>query len=34
MNVWNFARSPASVLLMIAFGRDRGIAPAALLKGS
>ncbi|KVL48937.1 AraC family transcriptional regulator [Burkholderia territorii] len=34
MNVWNFARSPASVLLMIAFGRERGIAPAALLKGS
>ncbi|AOI78263.1 AraC family transcriptional regulator [Burkholderia sp. NRF60-BP8] len=34
MNVWNFVRSPASVLLMIAFGRDRGIAPAALLKGS
>ncbi|CAB3762454.1 AraC family transcriptional regulator [Burkholderia sp. MSh2] len=34
MNVWNFARSPASVLLMIDFGRDRGIAPSALLKGA
>ncbi|KVV28053.1 AraC family transcriptional regulator [Burkholderia cepacia] len=34
MNVWNFARSPASVLLMIDFGRDRKIAPSALLKGS
>ncbi|MCA8064764.1 AraC family transcriptional regulator [Burkholderia sp. AU38729] len=34
MNVWNFARSPASVLLMIDFGRDRKIAPQALLKGS
>ncbi|WP_322021561.1 MULTISPECIES: AraC family transcriptional regulator [unclassified Burkholderia] len=34
MNVWNFARSPASVLLMIAFGRARAIAPATLLKGS
>ncbi|ABB07971.1 AraC family transcriptional regulator [Burkholderia lata] len=34
MNVWNFARSPASVLLMIDFGRDRKIAPPALLKGS
>ncbi|MDR0241209.1 MAG: AraC family transcriptional regulator [Burkholderia sp.] len=34
MNVWNFARSPASVLLMIEFGRDRKIAPPALLKGS
>ncbi|MGS0893341.1 AraC family transcriptional regulator [Burkholderia stagnalis] len=34
MNVWNVARSPASVLLMIAFGRDRKIAPAALLKGA
>ncbi|MBY8606703.1 AraC family transcriptional regulator [Burkholderia arboris] len=34
MNVWNFARSPASVLLMIEFGRDRKIAPSALLKGS
>lgn len=34
MNVWNFARSPASALLMIAFGRERAIAPAALLKGS
>ncbi|WP_176046950.1 AraC family transcriptional regulator [Burkholderia sp. BCC1644] len=34
MNVWNFARSPASVLLMIEFGRDRKIASSALLKGS
>ncbi|MBN3833949.1 AraC family transcriptional regulator [Burkholderia sp. Ac-20344] len=34
MNVWNFARSPASVLLMIDFGRGRKIAPQALLKGS
>ncbi|VWB87405.1 AraC family transcriptional regulator [Burkholderia lata] len=34
MNVWNFARSPASVLLMIDFGRDRKIAPSALLNGS
>ncbi|VWC64385.1 MULTISPECIES: AraC family transcriptional regulator [Burkholderia] len=34
MNVWNFARSPASVLLMIEFGRDRKIAPPALLKGA
>ncbi len=34
MSTWNFARSPASVLLMVEFGRDRGIAPASLLKGS
>lgn len=34
MSHWNFARSPASVLLMIEYGRGRGIAPAALLKGS
>ncbi|MBN3789473.1 AraC family transcriptional regulator [Burkholderia sp. Ac-20353] len=34
MNVWNFARSPASVLLMIAYGRGRKISPSALLKGS
>lgn len=34
MNVWNFARSPASVLLMIEFGRGRKVAPSALLKGS
>ncbi|WP_261541084.1 hypothetical protein [Burkholderia multivorans] len=34
MTVWNFARSPASVLLMIEFGRSRAIAPPALLKGS
>ncbi|OMG74348.1 AraC family transcriptional regulator [Burkholderia ubonensis] len=34
MNVWNFARSPASVLLMIEYGRGRQIAPPALLKGS
>jgi len=34
MNVWNVARSPASVLLMLEYGRSRKIAPAALLKGS
>lgn len=34
MNVWNFSRSPASVLLMIEYGRSRKIAPTALLKGS
>lgn len=34
MSHWNFARSPASVQLMIEYGRDRRIAPAALLKGS
>jgi AraC-like DNA-binding protein len=34
MSFWNFARSPASVLLMIEYGRRRDIAPAALLKGS
>lgn len=34
MSHWNFARSPASVLLMIEYGRSRKIAPAALLKGS
>jgi AraC-like DNA-binding protein len=34
MNVWNFARSPASVLLMIEFGRGRKISPPSLLKGS
>lgn len=34
MNVWNVARSPASVLLMLEYGRGRGIAPQALLKGS
>ncbi|AOJ66866.1 AraC family transcriptional regulator [Burkholderia ubonensis] len=34
MNVWNFARSPASVLLMIEYARGRQIAPPALLKGS
>lgn len=35
MSHWNFARSPASVLLMVEYGRDRRIASAAtLLKGS
>jgi AraC-like DNA-binding protein len=34
MNVWNFARSPASVLLMIEYGRSRKISPPSLLKGS
>ncbi len=34
MSHWNFARSPASVLLMIDYGRGRKIAPTALLKGS
>lgn len=34
MSHWNFARSPASVLLMIEYGRSRKIVPAALLKGS
>ncbi|MFP3891083.1 MAG: AraC family transcriptional regulator [Ralstonia sp.] len=34
MNVWNFARSPASVLLMIEYGRSRKLAPSALLKGT
>lgn len=34
MNVWNFARSPASVLLMIEYGRGRNVAPSALLRGS
>lgn len=34
MSHWNFARSPASVLLMIEYGRERNISPAALLKGT
>ncbi len=34
MNVWCFARSPASVLLMIEYGRSRKVAPSALLRGS
>lgn len=34
MQVWNVARSPASVLLMTEYARSRGIAPQALLKGS
>lgn len=34
MSHWNVARSPASVLLMLEYGRSRKIAPAALLKGS
>jgi hypothetical protein len=34
MNVWSFARSPASVLLMIEVGRGRKISPPPLLKGS
>ena len=34
VNVWNFARSPASVLLMIEYGRSRKLAPSALLKGT
>lgn len=34
MSHWNVARSPASVLLMVEYGRSRKIAPAALLKGS
>lgn len=34
MSVWNYARSPASVLLMIEYARGRGIAPPALLRGS
>jgi AraC-like DNA-binding protein len=34
MSFWNVARSPASVLLMIEYGRGRGISPSALLKGS
>jgi len=34
MSYWNFTRSPASVSLMLDFGRERRIAPAALLRGS
>lgn len=34
MGHWNVARSPASVLLMLEYGRGRRIAPATLLKGS
>jgi AraC-like DNA-binding protein len=34
MSPWNFARSPASVLLMIAYGRSRKVAPSTLLKDS
>jgi AraC-like DNA-binding protein len=34
VSFWNFARSPASVLLMIEYGQARNITPPALLKGS
>jgi AraC-like DNA-binding protein len=34
VSFWNFARSPASVLLMIEYGRGRNIAPSTLLKDS
>lgn len=34
MSHWNFTRSPASILIMLAHGRDHGIAPTALLQGS
>ncbi|MCA6218397.1 AraC family transcriptional regulator [Ideonella sp. B7] len=33
-NVWDFHRSPASVALMLAYGREQGLAPATLLAGS
>jgi len=34
MNVWDFHRSPASVALMLAFGREQGLAPETLLAGT
>lgn len=34
MNYWNFARSPASVRLLLDFGRARGIAAPRLLAGT
>ncbi|NKF22106.1 AraC family transcriptional regulator [Solimonas marina] len=34
MAFWDFKRSPASVDLIVAFGRDLGLSPAALLRGS
>jgi len=34
MNFWNFTRSPASVRLLLDFGRTRGLTAAQLLAGS
>ncbi len=34
MNFWNFTRSPASVRLLLDFGRAQGLTPAQLLSGS
>lgn len=34
MNFWNFARSPASVHLLLHFGRAQGLAAAPLLAGT
>jgi AraC-like DNA-binding protein len=34
MNFWNFARSPASVRLLLDFGRAQGLTPAQLLAGT